>query len=322
MNKSGTPENLRARHPGNTSAVKSGIYSPRIREEKTREVLLWLEKRPVNDVLEDVTVLEFAGLVGLYRQLFADVETHGAVDSRGRVRRSAELMLSTSRRIESLIGRIPDSTPGVENSGEKAARSDGAPSLEQERYDALTSLAFDRRSPCSTQIDALKDLYEAQPPEPQVPDNESPDHSLPEFQDGLAILLFEISAYCSGERPISSRGISRAARWRCLEELHAIGTGMRARARPADRRRALKLLRDLELSERARADTTKTHDPSEWDMSEIRVIAAEFEANGFGSRFDLVEQDGLRFAVLRSGSGQEIHRFPVADDPHVATDTP
>src|SRR5436309_2309604 len=108
MNSRGTPQNLKAAHPGNRNAARAGVYSTAMREERARALKKELARRPFGEVVEDIRLQDLAGLLALRDLLDADIVVNGVTSGRGKSRRQADLLVSVSRRIAHLVKEIEE----------------------------------------------------------------------------------------------------------------------------------------------------------------------------------------------------------------------
>jgi hypothetical protein len=106
MNNRGHSKTLVAAHPGNLSAVKSGVYSPRLISEAALEIANELLESFQFTPLERFAVHEFARCAALVNAIDADLDARGVVDRRGRERSVVALRTRTSRQLERWLEKI------------------------------------------------------------------------------------------------------------------------------------------------------------------------------------------------------------------------
>lgn len=334
MNDKGSPENLIAAHPGNRNALKSGMYSPRVQEERAREVRSWLQQASLSQLLDELVLSECEKLLSLRNLLEAAIDAHGVTDRRGEMRDIVKARLSISRRIDNLVERIASVVP-QEDDGEAAIKPQPGSDKYRDRYEARKGLAFDPKVPCNVRIDAIQDLWATRPPA-----RPSPAENVPREEGGLAVenpwvgmLLalgeghtpsdFESSSSCDSQED-SPRTELDTVRARCIEVLHTIGTAREPDVHPAHRRRALKLvqsldpaprpsLQDRELEEFLSLDTKGQYRKIFEVMRPLDVgeVLDEMEAKGLGDRFEIIERGSEGELVLKSASGDVRARLPM-----------
>jgi hypothetical protein len=100
MTKRERVENLIAAHPGNTNAVKTGVYSERARAPRTDELARELESEygAVTNLVRHA-IRDVAGLEAMIEALDADLQTRGYVDRKGAPRESAVLRTRVTSRL-------------------------------------------------------------------------------------------------------------------------------------------------------------------------------------------------------------------------------
>jgi len=82
MNKDGTPENLIPAHPGNTNAVRHGVYSTRVIHARASAIELDLFQAFDFDPVERIAIEEVTRLKALAESIDRHLEEHGPVDKR------------------------------------------------------------------------------------------------------------------------------------------------------------------------------------------------------------------------------------------------
>jgi hypothetical protein len=112
MNTRGNPHTLVPRHMGNVNAVRSGVYSERIRVERTQGRLDELRKLP-HVLPDDHPLLEaIARQLALLELIDEDIERRGLSDRHGRVRSIVELRDRAVGRLQKLLQEA-EATPAA-----------------------------------------------------------------------------------------------------------------------------------------------------------------------------------------------------------------
>jgi hypothetical protein len=106
MNKNGHRATLVSSHPGNTNAVKYGVYSPRMISGRALEIAEGLEQSFDFNPVERVAVHEAAGCIALLEAIDRDIDERGIVDGRGRSRDLVALRLRVSARLERWLDKF------------------------------------------------------------------------------------------------------------------------------------------------------------------------------------------------------------------------
>jgi len=108
MNRRGTPCNLIPKHSANRNAVKAGIYSTALREERAQDLRRELSAKPCGEVLSEILLQELAAMLVLRDALDGFLAQHG-VESRQRgPLRQVDQRLSVEKKIEKLTDRMKE----------------------------------------------------------------------------------------------------------------------------------------------------------------------------------------------------------------------
>jgi hypothetical protein len=86
MNKNGNPGSLVASHPGNTNAMKSGVYSSRFIEPRAAEIVADLTESFEFSVVQRIAVEQAARSMAILEAIDRDLDERGLVDKRGEAR--------------------------------------------------------------------------------------------------------------------------------------------------------------------------------------------------------------------------------------------
>jgi hypothetical protein len=98
--------NLVASHPGNVHAAKHGVYSPRLREPRAREIADEILEAPHVSGLDEIGAVEIGRLEALIETLDEAIASAGPVNARrGTVRAVVELRLRASKRLQEWLDR-------------------------------------------------------------------------------------------------------------------------------------------------------------------------------------------------------------------------
>ena len=172
VNENGHPETLITSHPANKNAMKSGVYSERVRNEAESAIRQSLQTLPLGEVLTDVRIKELTWLLTLGDLLDADLKQNGSFNRRGEARRQVGQLLRLTDKIESLLAqirlegeRLPNRLPDGRSQSNGVDRE-----ARLERYSALRAIAFERCDVlCRDRIRAMKALVSMpKPPEPSA----------------------------------------------------------------------------------------------------------------------------------------------------------
>jgi hypothetical protein len=104
MNKNGNPGTLIASHPGNTSAVKYGVHSPRLIEPRAAEIVAHLTEFFEFTIAQRIAVEQAARCIAILEAIDRDLDERGLVGKRGEPRYLLNHRSRTSRELERWAG--------------------------------------------------------------------------------------------------------------------------------------------------------------------------------------------------------------------------
>jgi hypothetical protein len=226
MNKCGTPTNLRSAHFGNGNALKAGVYSAAVREEKARVLERKLASIPPFRVFYEIRLHELASMLSLRDLLEADLAVNGISNRRGEPRRQLDLLLRVDRQLGKWLDRI-EREAMVSRNRESEAKSELQRELseETEQWEEMRRIAHGESAyaTLAQQIRAL-DLVLSRPrPRPANPLDAFSNDEVEKAWD--AIKRGEEAAIDLSVLDVSPIESNEQVRERCLQELHAIVTG-------------------------------------------------------------------------------------------------
>jgi hypothetical protein len=103
MNPKGNPNTLQAQQPGNTNALKFGVYSSRSLAPRAREVADAVLAAPQAAHLDRFAAEEIGRLIALIDAIDADLGTNGVVSKGGKARSLLDYRLRASSRLEKML---------------------------------------------------------------------------------------------------------------------------------------------------------------------------------------------------------------------------
>ena len=106
MNTNGNVATLVASHPGNTSAVKHGAYSPRLMLAQSAEIEAKLVEDFTFSPSQRATVHEVARLTAILETIDREIDENGIVDGKGEARSILNYRSRTSRQLERRYDKI------------------------------------------------------------------------------------------------------------------------------------------------------------------------------------------------------------------------
>jgi hypothetical protein len=106
MNKRGNPKSLVASHPGNLSAVKQGVHSPRLIQERAAEIANELTQAFEFSPAERLAVHEAARCIAILEAIDRDLDQRGLVDTEGKPRYLLNHRSRTSRQLEHWLEKV------------------------------------------------------------------------------------------------------------------------------------------------------------------------------------------------------------------------
>jgi hypothetical protein len=148
MNRRGTRSNLVASHPGNSNAVRSGVYSPRTLAPRAREIAEALMAAPHTVPLDVIAAEEIGSLVALLEAIDSDLLQRGLVDREGEARSMLDHRARVSRQLERWLGEFGATPASRASWAETVARGEtlfAAMQKELERGRKLREKADRRR---------------------------------------------------------------------------------------------------------------------------------------------------------------------------------
>ena len=212
-------------HPGNLNAMKSGVYSARIREELADMLVDELQVATGAQVFAKADLREIAGLHALRDLLDADIAAHGTSNRRGEERRQVGSRIRVSALIERWEQRIERNFDcGFHDRSSMPASHVEEGQLEWDRYRALRGLALgELGGSASVQVSAIEEfLSTSVPRRPRIKRGNEVEYSAPD----------EISAQDHGAASLSLTEEREHDRERCMDILQRIATRRRADATP------------------------------------------------------------------------------------------
>ena len=106
MNPKGNPENLTAAHHGNMNAVKSRVHSPRLIQERAREIVETADFGVELDFLGQLALNEVASLSATIEAICRDLDEQGLTDKRDHERYILRRRDSLARRFGEAYDRL------------------------------------------------------------------------------------------------------------------------------------------------------------------------------------------------------------------------
>ena len=106
MNKRGNPESLVASHPGNQNAVKHGVHSTRLIQERAAEIASELTETFEFSPPERLAVQEAARCIAILEAIDRDFDARGLVDNEGAPRYLLNHRSRISRQLEQWLQQI------------------------------------------------------------------------------------------------------------------------------------------------------------------------------------------------------------------------
>lgn len=106
MNKKGNPKTLRASHPGNLNALKSGVYSQRARRARELHIKNALLAAPFAVPVDEFAAIEVARLMATIEAVDHELNERGLVDRRGNPRALLDYRIRLSGRLERWLRQL------------------------------------------------------------------------------------------------------------------------------------------------------------------------------------------------------------------------
>jgi hypothetical protein len=158
MNMNGNPATLVAAHPGNTNAMKYGVYSPRAIQRRADEISARLTASFKFSVAQRIAVEQMARCVAILEAVDRDLDERGLVDKRGQARSLLNHRSRISRQLDHWLSKI---TPTLDRqsageSATSAGRSDYVRELQ------WIGLGNDSSASAHDRVSALRELLKAE----------------------------------------------------------------------------------------------------------------------------------------------------------------
>jgi hypothetical protein len=157
MNHKGKKDNLRASHPENRNAEKSGLYSERRRAEKAREIMEAMKKDPEGFIAQDLWA-ELAAVIGLCELQGQDIAERGVTDRDGNLRRVVGSYRNTLKLRRELAQQIEARLASV-----AAEKRNAEPWTEAEGLRLLRDISHSYGTGPGASVAAIKYLLEREP---------------------------------------------------------------------------------------------------------------------------------------------------------------
>jgi hypothetical protein len=109
MNKHGNPGSLVASHPGNTNAVKYGVYSSRFIESRAAEIAAGFTESFEFSIAQRIAVEQVARSMAILEAIDRDLDERGLVDERGEARSLLNHRSRISRQLDRELAKIAPS---------------------------------------------------------------------------------------------------------------------------------------------------------------------------------------------------------------------
>jgi hypothetical protein len=106
MNKHGHRKTLQARQPGNTNAVRSGVFSPRVLSPRAEEISRALMAASHTVPLDQIAAEEIGSLVATLEAIDQDLSERGLTDRHGNARSLLEYRARLSGRLERWLSQF------------------------------------------------------------------------------------------------------------------------------------------------------------------------------------------------------------------------
>jgi hypothetical protein len=103
VNRRGHPETLIAKHPGNTNALKAGVFSSAALEPRIAEIEASLDKQDAHKAAIAVLRYEIASLLALGQAMDSSLEQNGIEGRRGEPRTLITLRLRVNDRLRKTL---------------------------------------------------------------------------------------------------------------------------------------------------------------------------------------------------------------------------
>jgi hypothetical protein len=124
MNKRGNPKSLVASHPGNRNAVKQGVHSPRLIQERAAEIAHELTEAVEFSPAERLAAHEAARCIAILEAIDRDLDQRGLIDVEGNPRYLLNHRSRTSRQLEHWLEKVSAAIERQPASGQAPLRAD------------------------------------------------------------------------------------------------------------------------------------------------------------------------------------------------------
>lgn len=102
MNHHGHPKTLEASHPENTSNLRHGAYSPRVRDPRAQEIAEAIMAEPHTAAIDTLGAVEIGRLEALIEALDAEIGRIGVGSKGAKIGTLLEMRLRATRRLSGL----------------------------------------------------------------------------------------------------------------------------------------------------------------------------------------------------------------------------
>lgn len=164
MNKNGNPGTLVASHPGNTNAVKHGVYSERQIQSRAAQIVTELIESFEFSVAQRLAVGEVARLTAIVEAIDRELGERGLTNKRG----EAHSLLNYRARISRQLHRwLADLAPSIER--QSAGGLEEAGRVEFVRELKWIASGKDATASAHDRVAAIKELLKMEAPSPTEP---------------------------------------------------------------------------------------------------------------------------------------------------------
>jgi hypothetical protein len=155
MNRQGNPETLVASHPGNRNAVKNGVHSPRLIQDRAAEIARELTGSFEFTPAERLAAHEAARCIAILEAIDRDLDQRGLVNNEGEPRYLLNHRSRTSRHLEHWLEKVSaaiERQAATEHAPVRADLPDYVRALQE------VALGRDRTATARDRIAAVKEL--------------------------------------------------------------------------------------------------------------------------------------------------------------------
>ena len=164
MNKNGNPGTLVASHPGNTNAMKHGVYSERQIQSRAAQIVTELIESFEFSVTQRLAVADMARLIAILEAIDRELEEAGLTNKRG----EAHSLLNHRARIARQFHRLlRDLAPSIER--QSASGLEEAGRVEFVRELKWIASGKDTAASPHDRVAAIKELLKMEAPSPTEP---------------------------------------------------------------------------------------------------------------------------------------------------------